>query len=466
MWKSLNHILLICCLFFVAGATYAANLTRLNAAEKVWLDAHQVLRVGVVESTAPILFYSGRNQAKGLVNDYLHALALHLGLQLEIRRFADESSLANALTNSEIDLIGAVPYGVDAAKPWLYTRPYLSLPVALYGTDSLSISGIPELRGKSVAVVKDTIWGDSLHSLMPGVKVISFSTIEDALSAVANSRATAFLGDVATTESVLDQAEIGGIAERYRTQLTYDIAAATPQDVPELQSLIQKGLERITDDELNSIWLRWPNVERPGNIDTSFPVWALLLPLFVMWTLFVGWAVRRYTKQEQVHLHGRMKAKIASLRQREKVLKTKMLRLKQKALSYRSELRKHRQQVVLMRDVMPSAAWEWDASTGQCQWDAGMYDFFQADKESFEPTPEAILNLVHEDDRAKVSVLFSSEPENGEVQMSYRVVLPDGRTRWMLDYSHGSEEEEGSQRVGICWDVSDYQEMVGDSPRS
>jgi PAS domain-containing protein len=205
-------------------------------------------------------------------------------------------------------------------------------------------------------------------------------------------------------------------------------------------------------------------VERPENIDSSFPTWELLVTLFFIWTFFIGWAVRRYTKQEQVHLHGRLKAKIASLRQRQKVLKTKSLRLKHKALSYRKELRKHRQQIVLMKDVMPSAAWEWDASTGQCQWDAGMYDFFQADKESFEPTPEAILDLVHKDDRDKVSTLFSSQPENNEVQMSYRVVLPDGRTRWMLDYSHGSEEEEGSQRVGICWDVSDYQLTVNDRP--
>jgi PAS domain-containing protein len=239
---------------------------------------------------------------------------------------------------------------------------------------------------------------------------------------------------------------------------------ASPPQIPELQSLIQKGFERFSHEELSEIWLRWPSVERPDDIDGTFPLWAVLVPLLAVWTFFVAWAVRRYTKQKQVHLHGRMKANISRLRRREKVLKTKMLRLKQKALSYRKELRQHRQQIVLLRDVMPSAAWEWDASTGQCQWDKGMYDFFQADEGSFEPTPEAILDLVHEEDRDKVSTLFSSEPENHEVQLSYRVVLPDGRTRWMLDYSHGSEEEEGSQRVGICWDVSDYQLMSDERP--
>jgi PAS domain-containing protein len=288
--------------------------------------------------------------------------------------------------------------------------------------------------------------------------------MEMALEAVAEKRVSAFLSDVASTEYLLDQKEIGEVEERFRSRLTYDISVASPQQMPELQSLIQKGFERISDEELSEIWLRWPNVERPENVESSFPLWAILLPLLAVWTFIVGWAVQRYTKQKQTHLHGRMKAKISRLRRREKVLKTKMLRLKQKALSYRKELRKYRQQIVLLRDVMPSAAWEWDASTGQCQWDAGMHGFFQTDEESFEPTPEAILDLVHQDDREKVAALFSSEPEYNEVQMSYRVVLPDGRTRWMLDYSHCSEDEEGAQRIGICWDVSDYQPAADESP--
>jgi ABC-type amino acid transport substrate-binding protein len=460
MWKSLYNFILISCLLFVAVPSSAAQITRLNVAEKVWLDAHQVLRVGVVESTPPILSYQGRVQPKGVAVDYLRALALHLGLQLEIKRFDDESALSEALSNAEIDLIGAVPYGLDDSKPWLYTRPYLSLPVALFGTDDLSVTGLSELRGKSVAVVEGSVWDEGLHSLIPGVNAVSFSNMEMALKAVAERKVTAFLSDVASTEYLLDQKAFGEVEERFRSRLTYDISVATPQQIPELQSLIQKGLERIGDQELSEIWLRWPNVERPEDINGSFPLWAIWLPLLAVWTFLVAYVVRRYTKQKQIHLHGRMKAKISRLRRREMLLKAKMLRLKQKALSYRKELRKHRQQIVLLSDVMPSAAWEWDASTGQCQWDKGMYDFFQADEANFEPTPEAILDLVHEDDRDKVSTLFSSEPENNEVQMSYRVVLPDGRTKWMLDYSHGSEEEEGSQRVGICWDVSDYQLMI------
>ena len=81
---------------------------------------------------------------------------------------------------------------------------------------------------------------------------------------------------------------------------------------------------------------------------------------------------------------------------------------------------------------------------------------------AFEPTPEAILDRVHADDRDKVSALFISPGEGSEVHLSYRILLPDGEVRWLLDYSRGQVEEGVTQRVGICWDISDYQlERIG-----
>ncbi|MCU7842418.1 MAG: transporter substrate-binding domain-containing protein [Candidatus Thiodiazotropha sp. (ex Monitilora ramsayi)] len=449
------YLLIYLCFYWVSADS--AQIARYNVAEKSWLDSHQVLRVGVVEWTPPILFYAGGSQPKGLVADYLRALAMHLGLQLEIKRFPNESALATALASAEVDVVGAVATGLDGNRSWICTRPYLSLPVALFSNQELSSRGLTELRGKTVAVVSGSVWDQGLTTLVPGVKVNDFPTLEQALQAVSENRALAYLGDVASAAYLLQQTEIGDIEEQVRTTLTYDISLATPQRYPELQSLIQKGIDRITSEELQAIWLRWPRVERPDNFQDPIPTWVLMLPLLIAWTLFVGWAVRRYTRQQQIHRHGRLKQTIRRLQRRERHLKEKLLRLKRKALSYRKDSRRHRRQLGLLQDVMPNAAWVWDPSVGRCQWDEGMYGFFRAEEEAFEPTPQAILDRVHSEDRDKVSALFSAQEENGELQMSYRILLPDGQIRWVLDYSHGHIEEGVQQRVGICWDISGYQ---------
>ena len=64
---------------------------------------------------------------------------------------------------------------------------------------------------------------------------------------------------------------------------------------------------------------------------------------------------------------------------------------------------------------------------------------------------------MHVEDRERVAGLFDRRQEAGESRLSYRIYLPDGSLRWLLDYSQfNSDETEGGQRVGICWDISDY----------
>ncbi|MCU7796072.1 MAG: transporter substrate-binding domain-containing protein [Candidatus Thiodiazotropha sp. (ex Myrtea spinifera)] len=459
MWKRQYSIYLIFCLSLSWTLANSAQISRYNVAEKAWLDSHQVLRVGVVEQTPPILFYAGGSHPKGLVADYLRALAMHLGLQLEIIQFSDQSSLASALRGAEVDAVGTAVAGGDRRKQWLYTRPYLSLSVGLFGNQQIPSGGLKGLGGKAVAVVRGGVWEKVLTSMAPGVIPVPFPTIEAALRSVAEGGAFAYLGDTASVTQLLQQVEIDDIEEQQRLNLTFDISLATLEQQPELQSLIQKGVDRIGNEELQAIWHRWPRVERPENYKEQIPTWLILTPLALVWTVFVGWVVRRHTAQQQTHRHGRLKQAIRRLQKREKHLKEKLLRLKRKTLSYRKASRFHRQRLGLLEHVMPNAAWVWDSSMTQCQWDDGMYGFFQVDSGEFEPTPESILDCVHSEDRDRVAVLFSTQDENSELQLSYRVVLPDGQIRWLLDYSHYSDEnvEEGvPQRVGICWDISDY----------
>ncbi|MCW4230653.1 MAG: ABC transporter substrate-binding protein, partial [Candidatus Thiodiazotropha taylori] len=68
-------------LFLVGQAV--AQVSRYSLAEKAWLDDRQNLRVGVVEISAPILYFEA-GQTMGLAADYLRALAAKLGLNLDL----------------------------------------------------------------------------------------------------------------------------------------------------------------------------------------------------------------------------------------------------------------------------------------------------------------------------------------------------------------------------------------------
>ena len=112
------------CLFWAVAVQ--AQPMRFSPAEKAWLNEHQRLRVGVVAHTPPIMFFSDKDNPQGLVADYMRALAQHLGLQLEITRFADAASLMRALNKGGVDVIGAAVPGDEGQGLLIYTRPYLN----------------------------------------------------------------------------------------------------------------------------------------------------------------------------------------------------------------------------------------------------------------------------------------------------------------------------------------------------
>ncbi len=451
--RSIQGWVFLVCL--IGSGLAGAQPMRYNLAEKRWLDEHAQLRIGVVEQTPPLLFYSG-SQPQGLVADYLRALALHLGLQLEIVRYEDQDRLMTALNRHEVDALGGWPAGLNNTGTLLPSRPYLNLPVALYGVNEATAKGLPGLQGHSLAVVAGSVW-ERLDVLVPDVTISPYPTLEAALRAAAEGQVYGYLGDAASADYLLKRQSLGEVEPQLEPDLTYDLALATLTDSPELLSLLQKGLDRISSDELQEIWHRWPGVERPEQIAPAFPAYLLWLPLLLLWSGLLVWGVRFYLRSRESHHHDRLKRSIRRYQKRERRLKDKLLILKRKALEYHSEVRRHRQRLRLINEVMPTAAWVWDTEAGHCQWDEEMYRLFRLDSQSFEPDPEAILEYIHADDREQVAALFN--PASGETHLKFRLVLPDGEVRWLLDYSSYSVDPATGkgQRIGLCWDVTDYQ---------
>ena len=453
--KAGRLLLLFFCL--LGQGLVQAQPTRYSVAEKEWLNQHRVLRVGVVEMMPPLLSYAGGSTPQGLVADYLRVVASHLGMQLEITRYPGRTELKRALDGGEVDILGAWPVGTETLGEIMLSRPYLTLPVGLYGMTSIPAANLNGLRGNAIAVLADSVWV-RLPLVVPNLSVTPFVTLEEALQAAAEGRVDAYLGDAARADYLLKRAAIGDVELQQEFDLTHDLAMATRVSDAALMSLLQKGLDNIGPDELQEIWHRWPGVERPQHYSAEIPSLWLWGPLLLAWSALLVWGVSRYVASKEERRNVKLKRAIRHFQRREKRLKEKLLGLKRKTLDYRSEAKRHRQRLRLVNEVMPSAAWIWEPGTAICQWDEQMFALFHQDPEAFEPTPQAILDLVHEEDRDKVAALFRASDQENELRISYRLVLPGDEIRWLADFSNYSIDGAGGtdQRIGLCWDITAY----------
>ncbi len=77
-------------------------------------------------------------------------------------------------------------------------------------------------------------------------------------------------------------------------------------------------------------------------------------------------------------------------------------------------------------------SWELDLKTGQLIWTDEVFRLFELDKENFEATYDAFLNIIHPDDREKVNQVYTNSLHSKTpYQIIHRLLMPDGRIKWV-----------------------------------
>jgi PAS domain S-box-containing protein len=121
-------------------------------------------------------------------------------------------------------------------------------------------------------------------------------------------------------------------------------------------------------------------------------------------------------------------------------------------------LRRSEQLMVDTQGVAHLGTWEWDISEPTATWSAELYRIYGLTPESYTPTYEKYLEMVHPDDRARV-VEATNRVFHEHVPYSHdeRIFRPDGTVRHLHTWAHPVLDESGKliRLVGVCQDITD-----------
>jgi PAS domain S-box-containing protein len=93
-------------------------------------------------------------------------------------------------------------------------------------------------------------------------------------------------------------------------------------------------------------------------------------------------------------------------------------------------------------DAAAIGTYTWDVRTGVAQHDRGVQTIFGFDGD--EPAIEAYRARVHPDDRATwQETVAACLSDGGDFELRYRLLLPDGAVRWVLDKGRMSHDDAG-----------------------
>lgn len=275
---------------FSAPAEANMPAIQLTPEEEAFIKVHPEIRLGVDPKFVPFEFIDTDGEYKGITADYIDLLSRATGIKMSVAMGLSWTEAYNKALKSEIDVLPAIGKTSEREKSFLFSEPYYHFKrVIVIRNSDTKIKGIEDLSGKTVAVQKFS----SHHSyllLYPDINLSLYDSVETALTSVANGTETAFLGNLATTHYLINSTGLTNLKFiAFESDKQQSLFFAVRKDWPELVSIINKGLETITEEQRISINNKWIDVD--NEVDYG-PIIKKLM--WIGFFIFVIWAVSLY----------------------------------------------------------------------------------------------------------------------------------------------------------------------------
>ena len=249
--------------------------------ERSWLAGHQSVRVAIEDHWHPIEFIDNEGSFNGLGLNLLQLAGRYLNISMQpVAAPVLNDSASKHPADLEPFLEGTPPDG----GPWLFTRPFMQLPLAVVTQDTARmVTTTADLAGKSVAVHDHAGLADYLHTQLPHSKIVNVPSQDIGFAAVQSGQVDALVGLALSVEYAVVNKNLRDLRVGLLPQLQYPVRIAVRSDWPIFVDILNKALDNIPQDQLAAIVNRWANLRIERSTD-----WTLVARIGVVLAFFLG----------------------------------------------------------------------------------------------------------------------------------------------------------------------------------
>jgi ABC-type amino acid transport substrate-binding protein/CheY-like chemotaxis protein len=238
--------------------------------ERQFLENHKTLRVGIDPAYPPFEWIDSQGKHQGISADFLKRLGQKLGVIFDVVPSLSWPQVLEGAREKTVDVVACVSETPDRREFLWFTESYLSFPIVIITrTDTPFISGLKDLNGKIVSVVKGYAPQQSMEKQYPAIRLSLVDTPLASLEEVSTGSSYACVENLAVAVHLMQKHNIGNlkVAAPAEGIASTTFSMGIRKDWPELASILNKALHSIPPDEQSTISGKWLSIRFEHVVD-------------------------------------------------------------------------------------------------------------------------------------------------------------------------------------------------------
>ncbi len=305
---------LLVCVLVMGGTSSAlaeppapATELSLTSAEREWLVAHPVVRLGIDVGFAPYSFVDAQGKLQGVVADFLPRIERLLGIRFEVVINQQWLELMDAVRGKRLDAVATVVRLPEREAFLTFSGIYLPTPLVVMTRDQTpKLQSLKDLAQLPLVLVDGYSSSKQIVQLYPKLQPDYVATPLAGLRAVSAGEADAYVGTLGVSSYLAGHHGYANLKVNAAFNMeTNGQRFGVRKDWPQLALLLDKALAAIPEYEKAAIFEKWLPVQlseidrlsQPRLVDRLLP-WLLAFAGLMVCVYLAQWLWNRQLKRK------------------------------------------------------------------------------------------------------------------------------------------------------------------------
>ncbi len=373
----------------------------------------------------PIEFSSGTGEFAGMGADVIARVEDLLGVTFIKQPCPDWNRHLAALASGECAIAPTIVATPEREAFAFFTTPYASAPVVIItGRGESHEMTLDDLAGKKVAVVSGFATEAYTRKKSRGrFELLTVENVPEGLHSVSLRHVDAFLENLAVASYFIGQEGVSNLCVAGTTDYVFEWSIGISRKYPLLYSAVQKAVDVIPENDLESIHQKWISLE--VNPWLSPETWtAIKVGSGMVGVLLIGLVIISYL------LKRRLDEKIDNLKKAQQQIVDQADRLR------------------LATEALNAGVWEYYPIQGTTYLSSQWYAMLGYSAEARNLTLDEFKTFVHTGDQSVLEDAlrgYITAGGRGQFEVEFRLLKADGSWCWVL--SKGQAVEWNKKRM-------------------